>query len=412
MAVRAAIFDLDDTLLDSRALKAARDAKNWHEVLGRLDEVVEFVVPSGEPAVIELPAVARKRGLRVGVLTHSPVWYASALLDKFDIKVRNVVTGSDGFSVKPDPGGLEHVAQLLDIPVSDCVYIGDQVGDFGAAAAAGMRSVGVAWDGKNRESWRHSWPDIAVNSPRRLIEFLSGDQGLGLLGEEIAAGTMPVPHWGSIARLGDSTIALGRYFPTTDKRHPSHELSPLVIASKNSEDAREELAIVLAGVADLAIKNAPDIVTSVPPSPGSEDRFLSARDKLANRIGSEDRDDLLIQVFDDPDYKSHSRNARFEVVEDRFEAEEELDNERILLIDDVITSGAQAEACRSALEEAGSGVVTILAATVTQDSLPRPCPTCGEGKVQTKTNGRTGQLFLACSYYRKTGCTWTSSIEV
>jgi len=72
VTLRAVIFDLDDTLLDSSALRAGREAGDWRAVLARLGEVREFDVAAGEPRVADLPRLARTKGLAIGVLTHSP----------------------------------------------------------------------------------------------------------------------------------------------------------------------------------------------------------------------------------------------------------------------------------------------------------------------------------------------------
>jgi FMN phosphatase YigB (HAD superfamily) len=64
MPLPPVVFDLDDTLLDSRALRADRAAGNWREVLSRLDEVSRFEVADGEPQVTELPRLAREESLQ------------------------------------------------------------------------------------------------------------------------------------------------------------------------------------------------------------------------------------------------------------------------------------------------------------------------------------------------------------
>lgn len=106
MALRAVIFDLDDTLVDSSPLQADRDARRWQRVFQRLDEIEPFAVADGEVAVAELPRLVGERGLKVGLLTHSPADYATQLLDAYGISVQARVSGSDGYEPKPDPAGL------------------------------------------------------------------------------------------------------------------------------------------------------------------------------------------------------------------------------------------------------------------------------------------------------------------
>src|ERR1700682_3224548 len=133
----AAIFDLDDTLLDTSELLGARERREWDVVLGGLDSVHAFAVDEGEPAVASLPGRARAQGLAIGLFTHSPQSYAEELLRSYGIEVDEIVSGSDRLPLKPDPTGLLTVARALGVDPAECVYVGDSVGDFGAAAAAG-----------------------------------------------------------------------------------------------------------------------------------------------------------------------------------------------------------------------------------------------------------------------------------
>lgn len=408
--IRAAIFDLDDTLLDTGALLRAREAREWDVVLGGLDSVVEFAVEEDQPAVVSLPKEASSRGLAVGLFTHSPLTYTEGLLRRFGIRVDEMVTGSDRLPPKPDPTGLIAVSRALGIDPEDCVYIGDNVGDFGAAASAGMLSIGVSWDSSTPESWRHGWPNFAVNRPSRLLNVLDGKTALAPMGEVLADGTNPQVHWGSILRLGANTYGLGRYFPKSkDRRYPAHSLSHLILGSKDKPEERERLGAIFAAMSQIPVQNAPEIIASVPPSPEGEDRFEAARGFLAEAFDAEDRGPLLKQLYGVDDYKSTSRDARGAKVKDRFEATDALDGERLLLIDDVINTGSQAEACRLALLAAGAKSVAILSASVNQDALPRPCPNCGDefgGIVRTKTNSHTGEEFLGCSRFWR-GCGWS-----
>lgn len=410
--MRAAIFDLDETLLDSSALAEARKRREWKRVFPRLDLVGEFEVGAKEPAVASLPEEARKRGLAVGLLTQSPKRYAEELARRFGIGVQKMVSGSAGLPEKPDPSGLIGLARALAVAPRECVYLGDGAEDFGAAAAAGAVSVGACWSGQTPQAWRHGWPDIAIERPSRFLEALDGAGELGPLGEVAAGGLEPTVHWGSLLRLGSTTYGLGRYFPTGDRRHPHHPLSRLILDCKEDEKARAGLAGVFATLYRVPTKLPSQLIASVPPEPGGEERFAAARAALAELYGARDGAGLLRQRFAVEDYKHTSRSGRAEKVRDRFEATERLAGERVILLDDVITSGAQAEACRTALIEAGAGAVTIVVAGVTQDSLPEPCPACGEeygGTIRTIRRRSDGREFQGCSRWRQ-GCRWTRNV--
>jgi HAD superfamily hydrolase (TIGR01509 family) len=393
----AVIFDLDDTLLNSSALRDARDRRDWRSVYEGLGRVVAFTTRHhGEVAVASLPREVRRRGLRAGVLTHSPDRYAGELLRAHGIRIDAMVTGSDGYPPKPDPAGLLAVAAALGVAPRECVYVGDRVGDFGAAAAAGMHSVGVSWSGVVPPDWRHGWPDVAIDRPSHLLRLIEGS-ALGPLGEVLTNGGEPSVHWGSLLRLGAATYGLGRYFSTEDSRHPDHALSHLVLASKDSEQASEELASIFETAARLLpATRTPQLILSVPPAPGGErDRFAAARAAMAAIYDARDGGEVLRMRYPVEEYKRIHREARTTKNINRFVATD-LAGERALLIDDVLTSGGQTAACRAALRNAGCGSVAVMTLTVTQDKLPEPCPTCGSN-LKTRRRRSDGREFLGCS---------------
>jgi HAD superfamily hydrolase (TIGR01549 family) len=409
MRPAAVIFDLDDTLLDTSELLEARDRRDWGAVYGRLETVRVFDVADGEPAVTTLPEEVRALGCQVGLYTHSPQRYAQELLRAHAVRIDEMVTGSDRFPSKPDPAGLVAVARRLGVEPADCVYVGDSVGDFGAAAAAGMPSIGVSWTRRTPESWRHGWPDVAVDRPSRLVELVAGAEGLGPVGEEVAAGRAPLWHWGSVMRLGNALYGLGRYFSTADRRHGSHPLSRLILDAKGEGSRLEP---VFSAIAEHT-NNPPALVVSVPPSPEDEhDRFETPRRALAGAYGARDGVGVLQMCRAVAGYKQLGRAERPAQNVDRFEATVGLAGESAMLIDDVVTSGGQADACRAALRDAGSGAVSVLVAGVAQDSaLQDPCPRCGEesgGTVRTRRRRRDGKQFLGCSRYPR--CDWTADL--
>jgi HAD superfamily hydrolase (TIGR01549 family) len=117
--LEAVIFDLDDTLLDTSALARARRQGQWSVVKARLPRVRPFA--SSDVAIEDLPARLKAEGLKIGVLTHSPTWYAKTLLDRFGIRTDALITGSDGYPPKPDPTSLKAIAEELGVAIGNCV---------------------------------------------------------------------------------------------------------------------------------------------------------------------------------------------------------------------------------------------------------------------------------------------------
>jgi hypothetical protein len=345
-------------------------------------------------------------GYDVGVLTQSPRWYAERLLDAFGIPYDALITGSDQYAPKPGPSSLIAIAGDLVTPVGDCMMVGDDVADIRAAQNAGTLSIGVAWLRKAPGAWRRHWPDLAVARPDRLIDILNDGGSRFPYAEAMLAGDRPRWHWGSLLRLGDATFGAEHYYATSDSRHPSHALSRLIIEAKEDPEAAKRVGRLLAGLLDTPWSGKlVDLITSVPPKPGQDyDRFAPVRAALATASGTPERGDVLRQLFDDDDYRHCRADERPGRVTGRF-ASAPLDGERVLLVDDVITSGGQAEECRRQMRAKGAGAVVVLALGVTQDRLSRACPACG-GFLRLITSGPHGP-FIGCSNYFSAGCRYT-----
>jgi hypothetical protein len=211
-------------------------------------------------------------------------------------------------------------------------------------------------------------------------------------------------------RLGKGIYGLGRYFPMGDRRYPAHALSHLVLRAKDDPDAAAEVAHIFASVAENATGGAiPQLILSVPPEGGGYDRFALARAALADAWGARDGAGMLAMNYAVEDYKHMARDERGGQNVDRF-ACAPLNGERVVLIDDVLTSGGQSEACREAITAAGGGPVTVLVLSVTQDKLPEQCPVCG-ANLRTLRRRRDGEEFIGCSAWFRTGCPYTRNIE-
>jgi HAD superfamily hydrolase (TIGR01549 family) len=398
----AIVFDLDETLLDTSLLREDRANRRWGRLGERLDEVVAYSDDDSTLQAADLAAHVKALGFRVGVLTHAPRWYAERLLDAFEIPYDALITGSDGYPQKPDPTSLIAIARELDVPATECVMVGDDAADIGAGQNAGALTVGVAWSRSAPAAWRRCWPDIAVNRPDRVIDAIENGAPRMAYAEAALAGIQPLWHWGSLLRLGDHVYGAGRYFATTDARHPSSVLSRVIIRAKEHPDGAEKLGAVIAGLTETAWTGTDvDLVTSVPPKPGQEyDRFAAIRSALADAAQTAETGEVLTQLRNDEDYKHRPADERPQRTAGRFHAER-LEGERVLLLDDVITSGGQAEECRRMMLANGARSVKILAFGVTQDRLPRECPDCG-GLLRLVTSGY--RPFVGCSNHYRTGC--------
>ncbi len=114
------------------------------------------------------------RGFVWGIVTNKAMRFTEPLTQKLGLASRaGAIVGGDSTPfAKPHPAPLLHAADLLDIPASECIYVGDDLRDMTAGRAAGMRTVAAAW-GYCGASEPTQWEaDLVCDEPRSLLHLL------------------------------------------------------------------------------------------------------------------------------------------------------------------------------------------------------------------------------------------------
>ena len=368
----ALVLELD-VLLDLEPIAVARARADWTAAKRGLGEVRAREPVAGlGPA--ELVQWASELGSAVGVLSDLPGPLARSLLERFELRPAAALDASAGRAAAPRPDSLAALIGALGAPAARSVAIGGKPAQLIAATQAGALSAVGGWAAGAAHD---RWPDLFLASPADVLEALASAAAMRPLGEVLADGVEPLAHAGSLLPLPGGGRGCGRYYSASDRRLAGHRLGELVIAAKQSRRAAEALGRVLAGGAALAELGAVDLVVSVPGNRGI-DRFAAAREAVAGALGARAAD-LVAMVRAVDGYTALSRERRRAANDGRFAVRGELAGERVLLIDDVYTSGAQSRACARALLGAGAGEVTVLVAAVSQEPVQRECPSCGEG---------------------------------
>src|SRR5215211_503074 len=157
------------------------------------------------------------------------------------------------------------------------------------------------------------------------------------------------------AQLASPAIAAGLYLPSSDPGHVGHELKRKIRRAELSCEHDLEFAELLAAAARRELPGfEPDLVVSVPGQSGERDRFEHVRALVASRLGAADAGSVLRQTRVVAGYRQMTRAHRLAACASRFAATDSLRGRRVLLIDDVITSGAQACEAGRALIAAGA----------------------------------------------------------
>lgn len=117
--------------------------------------------------VLEALRAAQPR-LLFGLVTNASGAYGRAILAAHastSLRGFSIALGCDDVTApKPSGDGLLAAADLLGVLPSACVYVGDAVTDGQAAAAAGMRGIGVSW-GRGRGGAKNKSPPTGTCEP-------------------------------------------------------------------------------------------------------------------------------------------------------------------------------------------------------------------------------------------------------
>ena len=123
----------------------------------------------------ELLAELESRQLPWGVVTNKPAKFTEPLLSLLDLSERAacIVSGDTCPEPKPHPGPLLHASELIGIPATNCLYVGDAERDVEAARNAGMPCIvahyGYIGEADRPEAWGATGH---IQQPQELINFL------------------------------------------------------------------------------------------------------------------------------------------------------------------------------------------------------------------------------------------------
>lgn len=202
---------------------------------------------------------------------------------------------------------------------------------------------------------------------------------------------------------------LGRYFGYTQYMSQLHPYSTAIYwnkkAGKRAYGVFNEKFAFLISRAVESIKRWYEVdgICAVPPRPGKENRFQTILEKVCEKCGIDNYGTFLKCIKDYPPQKGLSAEERRTNIHGAFSIEGDIHGKKIIIVDDIISTGSTLRECVEVLKMGGAEEVYALALAINQQSwnywssepVQVCCHDCGE-KMHLLVNSRDLTYFYSC----------------
>ena len=313
----------------------------------------------------------------------------------------------------PNPEIQTKVLQSLNIQESELAYVSADSVFTSNALTFYSAVIYVTHETMNYEEYPQ-FPDLicpnlyAVRKSlkQRIVSFF-GEEYFSREANSLKGAVVPnveVHYEKGIGKL----ICLGRYYGHKTYMQQLHPYSRIISMNKNQEgklfrlyDA--ELADLLSKAVYVYLKDSSDCVCSVPVRKGTVNRFENIVEKIAQKNGLENISHQFVAKRDYGKQKLLSHAERKQNVKDAFSFDGSLEGKRVILLDDIITTGETLRECALTLRNAGADKISFLTFAINQKEIeygtanqPKVCcPKCGM-PMKLFANSKNRFLFYSC----------------
>ncbi len=312
--------------------------------MGALPTVTPF------PGVPELLRDLVADGFVPAIVTSAPRNYSKAVVESLGFPIRLLVCYQDTAAHKPHPEPILKALELCRVTSRDAVLIGHSSDGVFAARSAGVPTVGAVWGARDVAALKASNPTALAPSVEHLRRAFFGSR-------------TPHASWCYFVdpRHNDTNcvFALGEYRPYRSADGAAlnpefDEFSRQILRLKRRDQNairyfRAELDPLLGSGFAIAV---------VPGHQAGEETPMADVAKALVRRGRFDATTALLRHTSiEKLSKGGQRSSQYHLETTRVSGPEFIYRRRILLLDDIATTGNSLQACRQLLLEAGAASV-------------------------------------------------------
>jgi len=127
--------------------------------------------------VSELVDTLERQGILWGIVTNKHRRFAAPLVKALKLDGACLVCGDCTPHPKPAPDPILHACQLIGVPSSSCIYVGDDLRDIQSGNAAQAVTLAAAWGYLGSDLSIEAWQaDGIIEQPLQTLHWINGER--------------------------------------------------------------------------------------------------------------------------------------------------------------------------------------------------------------------------------------------